>query len=50
MRLRRPNEVPIEKLTPTHRSAYDNEMFVKAIAKRLDRGHPHRKLGHGDGD
>ncbi len=37
------------KLTPTHRSAYDNEMFVKAIAKRLERGRPHGG-GHHDAD
>jgi gluconate 2-dehydrogenase gamma chain len=37
------------KLTPTHRSAYDNEMFVKAIAKRLERGRAHGG-GHHDAD
>ena len=36
------------KLTPTHRSAYDNEMFVKAIAKRLEQGRTHG--GYRDGE
>jgi gluconate 2-dehydrogenase gamma chain len=33
------------KLTPTHRSAYEHEMFVKAIAKRLERGRRHAEGG-----
>jgi gluconate 2-dehydrogenase gamma chain len=33
-------------LTPTHRSAYENEMFVKAIARRLERRRAHGDRGH----